>query len=104
MVSYSEKDFLDFEGLSRYDELIKEYIPVTHGYYNNGNFYSDSSLTTLITGEGQRLYIAINTGEFYEYFNNAYQKWGGYTSGTNVKISSTQPTDQIAGDIWLKFS
>ncbi len=102
-MSYAEKNFLDLNGLSRYDELIKDYIPITHGYYSNGNFYSDSSLTTLITGEVKRLYIDLNGGAFYEYANGVYTRWGAYTNGNNVTISATQPTDQITGDIWLKI-
>lgn len=102
-MSYTEKNFLDLNGLSRYDELIKDYIPITHGYYSNGNFYSDSSLTTLITGETKRLYIDLGAGAFYEYANGVYTRWGAYTNGNNVTISATQPTDQITGDIWLKI-
>ena len=102
-MSYTEKSFLDLNGLSRYDELIKDYIPITHGYYSNGNFYSDSSLTILITGEVKRLYIDLNSGAFYEYVNGVYTRWGGYTNGNNVTISATQPTDQVAGDIWIKI-
>ena len=98
-MSYSEKDFLDFEGLSYYDGLIKGYIPITHGYYYNGNFYSDSAFTTLITAEGGRLYVGLNTKSLYEYLNNSYQK----INGTNIVVSSTQPTNQVVGDIWLKL-
>lgn len=98
-MSYSEKDFLDFEGLSYYDGLIKGYIPITHGYYYNGNFYSDSSFTTLIAAEDERLYVGLNTKSLYEYLNNSYHK----INGTNIVVSSTQPTNQVAGDIWLKL-
>lgn len=100
-MSFTEKNFLDFSGLSRYDELIKDYIPLTHGYYSNGKFYKESSLTTLIVGETKRLYIDLGTNAFYEYTGSAYIKIGGYTNGTNVVVSATQPTDQVAGDVWL---
>jgi hypothetical protein len=100
-VSYTEKDFLDLSGLTRYDALIKEYIPLTHGYYSNGNFYKESSLTTLITGEVKRLYIDLNSNGMYEYTGSAYIKIGGYTNGINAVVSTTQPVDQVAGDIWF---
>lgn len=98
-MSYSEKNFLDYDGLSTYDGLIKDYIPITHGYYNNGNFYSDSTFTTLITAESGRLYVGLNTKSLYEYLNNSYHK----VSGNNVAISSSQPSNQDTGDIWLKL-
>lgn len=102
-MAYNDKNYLDLSGLTRYDTLIKDYIPITHGYYSNGNFYSDSELTTLITGESKRLYIDLAGAAFYEYTGSAFVKIGSYTNGTNVVMSSTQPSGQIAGDIWFKI-
>lgn len=102
-MSTINKTYLDLNGLTQYDEKIKEYIPITHGYYNNGNFYSDSSLTTLITGEAKRLYIDLRNNGLYEYINGTYVMFGG-GAGTNVQVSATQPTGQVAGDIWIKLS
>ena len=75
------KTYLDLQGLTQYDEKIKEYIPITHGYYSNGNFYSDSELTELITPEGSRLYIDLANNGIYEYKNNQYISFGGGGGG-----------------------
>jgi len=102
-MSTTNKTYLDLNGLTHYDEKIKEYIPITHGYYNNGNFYSDSTLTTLITGEVKRLYIDLRNNGLYEYISGSYVMFGG-SGGTNVQVSATQPTGQVTGDIWIKLT
>jgi len=101
-MAYNDKKYLDISGLTRYDTLIKDYIPITHGYYSNGNFYSDSGLTILITGETKRLYVDLAGAALYEYNGTSFVKLSVDSHGTNAIISSTQPSGQIAGDIWFK--
>lgn len=103
-MAYNDKNYLDLSGLTRYDTLIKDYIPITHGYYSNGNFYSDSELTTLITGESKRLYIDMTGNTLYEYNGNTYIPMAGVgPGGTNIAVNASQPVGQLTGDIWFKI-
>lgn len=90
-MSNLEKNFLDYNGLSHYDEKIKEYIPIIHGYYNDGNFYSDSSFTELITGEEKKLYVDLVENGLYEYKNNEYIPFSGGGGTTNYNNLSNKP-------------
>lgn len=92
------KTYLDLQGLTQYDEKIKEYIPITHGYYSNGNFYSDSELTELITPEGSRLYIDLANNGIYEYKNNQYVSFGGGGGGGAQIQSDWEQSDNTRVD------
>ena len=97
-MAYTNKPFLDIDGLSIYDTQIKRYIPITYGYYNNGTFYSNNTLTSAIIPEEKRIYVDLLASRSFLYNGTTYVE-----IGTACKVSATTPTNQVAGDLWFKL-
>ena len=80
---------------------------VTDGYYNStdGNFYEDSSYTTVITGTNNHIYISVDTNVIYRFDGTSYIGIGGgpgdYNSLANlpqvngVTLSGNQTADDL---------
>ena len=66
--------FLDQQGLSVLWELIKKSDNeiVLRGYYLNDNFYTDSTYTSLLEKNVNRIYIDNNTNVIYNYDGKSF--------------------------------
>lgn len=68
------RKYVDYEGLIKYDELIKLWIldhkggaPVT-GYYHEGQFYADPEFQTLIVPDKNNIYVDLgDNSKLYRY-------------------------------------
>lgn len=95
-MSNHSKQYLDFNGLSTYHEGTK----ILHGYYNssNGNFYKESTYTTLISPQEKRLYIDLGSDIIYEYKNNAYVALTGTGSYNNLSNKPSINNVSLSGN------
>lgn len=94
---------LDSTGKVPSSQLPSYVDDVIEGYYYNGNFYTDSAHTQLITPETGKIYVDLNTNKTY--------RWGGTTY---VEISQstihkfvgtfTVPTSQKTGSATIEHS
>ena len=69
---------------------------VISGYYNNGNFYEDSALTTLIIGNTKCLYIDLFTTKLYLFDGTNYivaQGGGGGCGSSFEQLTITEFCD-----------
>ena len=74
---------------------------VVEGYYYNGNFYKESTHTTVITGETGKIYIDLATDKIYRYGGSTYAEIAqgslvtvtrDLTSGTKIGTISINGT------------
>lgn len=94
---------LDSTGKVPSSQLPSYVDDVIEGYYYNGQFYTDSAHTQLITPETGKIYVDLNTNKTY--------RWGGTTY---VEISQstihkfvgtfTVPTSQKTGSATIEHS
>ena len=94
---------LDSTGKVPSSQLPSYVDDVIEGYYYNGNFYTDSAHTQLITPETGKIYVDLDTNKTY--------RWGGTTY---VEISQstihkfvgtfTVPTSQKTGSATIEHS
>lgn len=79
----------------RLQYLFTNGCKVISGYYYNGNFYKESSHTTLITGSTDSVYIDVSTTKLYLYNSSSYDEVGSGSStlGGLTDVDITTPTD-----------
>lgn len=85
---------LDSTGKVPSSQLPSYVDDIIEGYYYNGNFYTDSAHTQLITPETGKIYVDLNTNKTY--------RWGGTTyveisQSTIHKFVGTFTVDNLVG-------
>lgn len=75
--------------LNASSKIDETYLPsyvddVIEGYFYNGNFYKESSHTTVITGEVGKIYVDLTTDKTYRYGGSTFVE---ISSGTTVSVS-----------------
>lgn len=63
---------LDSNGKVPSSQLPSYVDDIVEGYLNSGKFYKESGHTTVITGEGGKIYIDLHTGKTYRWSGSAY--------------------------------
>lgn len=63
---------LDSDGKVPSSQLPSYVDDVVEGYYYNGKFYSDSAHANVLTGEGSKIYVDLDTNLSYRYGGTAY--------------------------------
>lgn len=78
---------LDSNGKVPSTQLPSYVDDVIEGYYHNSKFYTTSSYTTEITGEGDKIYIDLSTNISYRFGGTAYVQ---ITSSDIVEITNAE--------------
>ena len=77
---------------------------VIFGYFNGTNFYTDAGFTNLITPEGGKIYVALDTNFTYRWSGSAYVKIGGTSKKTDkITYTHTSPNNINVLNTWFRF-
>lgn len=89
---------LDSNGKVPSSQLPSYVDDVIEGYYYNGQFYTDSAHTKLITPETGKIYVDINTSKAYRWSGTTYVEISQSTIHKFIgefTVSSTQTTGSV---------
>ena len=94
---------LDSTGKVPSSQLPSYVDDVIEGYYYNGNFYTDSAHTQLITPETGKIYVDLNTNKTYRWGVTTYVEISQSTIHKFVG-TFTVPTSQKTGSATIEHS